>query len=94
MSGTDLAYGAICLRLCYSLPGTDLASGAICLCLPISRLQNVAFGYPNSPPLFENVDMMVDGNADISGGNADIYGARSRSRIVLLGENGAGKTTL
>jgi len=46
--------------------------------LPISRLQNVAFGYPNSPPLFENVDMMVDG----------------KSRIVLLGENGAGKTTL
>eukprot|EP00961_Rhodomonas_salina_P052245 701538-Rhodomonas_salina.1 len=29
MSGTDLAYGAICLRACYALSGTDLAFGAI-----------------------------------------------------------------
>eukprot|EP00961_Rhodomonas_salina_P280451 3788404-Rhodomonas_salina.3 len=25
MSGTDMAYGRICLRLCYAMSGTDLA---------------------------------------------------------------------
>eukprot|EP00961_Rhodomonas_salina_P275185 3717702-Rhodomonas_salina.1 len=28
MFGTDVAYGAICLRACYAMPDTDLAYGA------------------------------------------------------------------
>eukprot|EP00961_Rhodomonas_salina_P287382 3882917-Rhodomonas_salina.2 len=29
VSGTDLVYGAVCLRLCYAIPGTDLAHTAV-----------------------------------------------------------------
>eukprot|EP00961_Rhodomonas_salina_P032911 443221-Rhodomonas_salina.4 len=29
MPGTDLTYGAICLRGCYAMPGTGLAYGAM-----------------------------------------------------------------
>eukprot|EP00961_Rhodomonas_salina_P246315 3328190-Rhodomonas_salina.1 len=45
MSGTDVAYGAICLRACYAISGTDIAYGAICLraCYAISGT-DVAYG--------------------------------------------------
>jgi ATP-binding cassette subfamily F protein 3 len=42
------------------------------------QLQNVAFGYPGSPQLFEKCE----------------FGITAQSKIVLLGENGNGKTTL
>eukprot|EP00961_Rhodomonas_salina_P072227 970114-Rhodomonas_salina.5 len=31
MSGTDVAYGTICLRACYAMPGTDVAYLPTCL---------------------------------------------------------------
>lgn len=42
------------------------------------QLQNVAFGYPGSPQLFDKCE----------------FGITAQSKIVLLGENGNGKTTL
>eukprot|EP00961_Rhodomonas_salina_P221799 2999249-Rhodomonas_salina.1 len=31
MSGTEIAYPAICVRACYAVSGTEIASRAICL---------------------------------------------------------------
>jgi len=45
---------------------------------PMLMFQNVAFGYPNCPLLYRNVEMGLDCD----------------SRVALVGPNGAGKTTL
>ena len=40
-------------------------------------IQDVSFAYPNSEPLYHNLDLGID----------------LQSRIALVGPNGAGKTT-
>ena len=45
---------------------------------PLVQLRNLSFKYPNSIPLFSNVDFTINNN----------------SRIAIMGPNGVGKTTL
>ena len=44
---------------------------------PVLMIQDVSFAYPNSEPLYHNLDLGID----------------LQSRIALVGPNGAGKTT-
>lgn len=46
--------------------------------VPVLSIENVTFAYPNSQPLYHNVDFGVD----------------LQTRVALVGPNGAGKTTL
>jgi len=48
------------------------------LAVPVLSIENVSFAYPNSQPLYHNVDFGVD----------------LQTRVCLVGPNGAGKTTL
>jgi ATP-binding cassette subfamily F protein 2 len=46
--------------------------------VPVLAIENVSFAYPNSQPLYKDVDFGVD----------------LQTRVALVGPNGAGKTTL
>lgn len=46
--------------------------------LPVLAIENVTFAYPNSEPLYKDVDFGID----------------LQTRVALVGPNGAGKTTL
>jgi ATP-binding cassette, subfamily F, member 2 len=46
--------------------------------VPVLAIENVSFAYPNSEPLYNNVDFGIDLD----------------TKVALVGPNGAGKTTL